>query len=73
MCTQHSANEITVCDVAVGDVRRSLGGLAVSFEPSPVGTRVVNHDEAQTTRFRVRLAEAIANHGGRLAPLGDDA
>lgn len=72
MCTQHSASEVTVCDVSVDDVRRSLDGLAVSFEPTPAGTRVVNHDEAQRARFRARLAAAIANHGGRLPPIGDE-
>lgn len=70
VCTQQSANDVTVCDVAVDDVRRSLDGFGgISFEPTSSGTRVLNHDDYQTERFRTRVAAAIGGHGGRLAPI----
>lgn len=70
MCTEHDENAITVCDVAIADVRRALEPL-VNLEISIVpfqGTRVVNLDPIQVREFRARVAAAIGPHGGNLEP-----
>ena len=67
MCTEHGPADVTVCDVALDDVRTALAGLEVDFEHRPYeGTRVVGPD-AQTAAFRERLDAALRPHGGGLA------
>ena len=67
MCTEHGPADVTVCDVALADVRTALSGLDVTFEHRPYeGTRVVG--EGATEQFRARLDAALRPHGGGLAP-----
>ncbi|MCW2777764.1 MAG: hypothetical protein JWN17_1489 [Frankiales bacterium] len=67
MCTEHGPADVTVCDVALPDVRTALAGLDVTFEHRPYeGTRVVGADSV--TQFRERLDAALRPHGGGLAP-----
>ena len=68
MCTQDAQNDVTVCDVALPDVRAAPQDVpAVTFEHlEGRGTRVVAEDGAQVARFRARLAGALAPHGSSL-------
>jgi hypothetical protein len=68
VCTEKSAHEVVVCDVALPDVRRLLGDLpGVTLTHLPYeGTRVHSTGEVDTTTFRTTLSEAIAPHGGSL-------
>lgn len=67
MCTENGPADVTVCDVALPDVREALSGLPVTFEHRPYeGTRVVGAGE--TDAFRLRLDAALRPHGGGLAP-----
>jgi hypothetical protein len=68
MCTEHGPADVTVCDVALPDVRTTLAGLDVAFEHRPYeGTRVVG-DTGAVDAFRSRLDAALRPHGGGLAP-----
>lgn len=70
MCTEHDENAITICDVAIADVRHALetlGNIEICEVPYQ-GTRVVNLDPIQQREFRARLAAAIGPHGGNLQP-----
>lgn len=62
MCTEHSHNEFTVCDVALPDVKTAVGSMeTVRFVHKPYeGTLVVNDDEGRTERFHELVQEAIA-------------
>ncbi len=73
MCTQHSFDDITVCDTAITGVRDAFAGDdAVTFEEAPAGgTRVSNTQPAKRERFRRRLGAAIAPHGGSLPKTSD--
>ena len=65
MCTENGPADVTVCDVALADVRAALAGLDVRFEHRPYeGTRVLGLDVAD----RPRLDAALRPHGGGLAP-----
>jgi hypothetical protein len=67
MCTENGPADVTVCDVALPDVRLALAGLDVTFEHRPYeGTRVVGGDDVDP--FRARLDAALRPHGGGLAP-----
>jgi len=68
MCTQHSLDDITVCDTAIAGVRGAFAGEdAITFAEAPGGgTRVSNTRPAERERFRQRLGAAIAPHGGSL-------
>ena len=68
MCTQHSLDDITVCDIAIASVRDSFSGEdRVSFDQAPGGgTRVTNTRPAERAPFRLRLGAAIAPYGGSL-------
>ena len=67
MCTENGRADVTVCDVALPDVRTALDGLGVTFEHLPYeGTRVVGG--ADTATFRSRLDAALRPHGGGLSP-----
>lgn len=68
MCTEHDAHEVTVCDVAMADVREALAGIPqVSFTPVPFqGTRVTSNHPGSLQQFRARLSAALARHGGAL-------
>jgi hypothetical protein len=70
VCTQHARNDVTVCDVALPDVRDALRTVpAVRFTHlEGEGTRVVTDDPAAVAAFRDRLAQALAPHGGALPP-----
>lgn len=66
MCTEHSSSEITVCDVAIGDVKASLSALpSVEFIHKPYeGTLVRNADPSITDEFLHQARQAIALHSG---------
>jgi hypothetical protein len=67
MCTEHGPADVTVCDVALSDVRTALDGLEVAFEHRPYeGTRVVGGGAVE--EFRTRLDAALRPHGGGLTP-----
>ena len=68
MCTSRSSADVVVCDVALPDVRRLVGGLpGVELTHLPYeGTRVTSAGEVPVADFRAALAEAIAPHGGSL-------
>lgn len=66
MCTENGPADVTVCDVALSDVRSALDGLDVSFEHRPYeGTRVVGGEQVEA--FRERLDAALRPHGGGLS------
>ena len=66
MCTEHGPADVTVCDVALADVRSALSDLDVTFEHRPYeGTRVVGAGPAGP--FRERLDAALRPHGGGLS------
>ena len=67
MCTSNGPVDVTVCDVALPDVRAALSHLpTVSFTHLPYeGTRVTG-DAGDVEVFRTRLGEALAPHGGSL-------
>ena len=66
MCLQNGPADVTVCDVALPDVRAALAGLEVTFEHRPYdGTRVLGPEGPD---FRDRLDAALRPHGGGLAP-----
>ncbi|MCW2607629.1 MAG: hypothetical protein JWO60_2322 [Frankiales bacterium] len=67
MCTENGPADVTVCDVALPDVRSALDGLGVTFEHLPYeGTRVVGGADTATEAFRSRLDAALRPHGGGL-------
>lgn len=69
MCTENGPVDVTVCDVALPDVRAALQGLDVAFEHKPYeGTRVVAADAGAVQAFRSRLDRALRPHGGGLTP-----
>lgn len=66
MCTEHGPADVTVCDVALPDVRAALAGLDVAYEHRPYeGTRVIG-DGTAVAAFRDRLDGALRPHGGGL-------
>ena len=66
MCTENGPADVTVCDVALADVRTALAGLDVTFEHKPYeGTRVVGSEAVG--EFRTRLDAALRPHGGGLS------
>jgi len=68
MCTEHSANEITVCDVAIGDVREALRDLpSVEFIPKPWRWDVPVIEVATAPRALPYAAPAAALSGA-IAP-----
>lgn len=62
MCTEMSANEFHVCDVALPDVRSALDGIdSVEFVHRPYEATIVsNADPAVTGTFKLLVQEAIA-------------
>lgn len=68
MCTEHDENAVTVCDVAIDDVRTALACLSnvEITQVAYVGNRVVNEDPTQVREFRARLGGALARHGVQL-------
>ena len=70
MCTEHTRDEVVVCDVALADVRRLVGelpGVVLTHLPYE-GTRVANLGGTHTGAFRAALGQALEPHGGALAP-----
>lgn len=66
MCTENGPTDVTVCDVALPDVRAALDGLGVTFQHLPYeGTRVVGGADPEA--FRSRLDAALRPHGGGLS------
>ncbi len=71
MCTEHDENTVTVCDVAIDDVRAALSCLSnidITHVPE-IGNHVVNHDPNQVREFRARLSCALTRHGVQLEVL----
>ena len=68
MCTEHHADEIMVCDVAIATVHEHLAELPhISIEQIDFeGNLIRNDDPAQTAAFRRLLHQAISRHGGAL-------
>lgn len=68
MCTEQSAVQVVVCDVAISGVREALAEVpGVTFTHLPYeGTRVVL-DGGDTEAFRARLHEALTPFGGGLS------
>jgi hypothetical protein len=68
MCTSEAPEAIVVCDVALPDVRRLVGGLpGVTLTHLPYeGTRVESAGEVPVAVFRQALNDAVAPHGGAL-------
>ena len=66
MCTSHAPEHVTVCDVALPDVRRVAGALpGVTLTHVPYeGTRVQSSGEVPVEVFRAAVNEAIGPHGG---------
>lgn len=66
MCTENAPTDVTVCDVALPDVKAALAGLPVTFEHLPYeGTRVVGALDPGV--FRPLLDGALRPHGGGLS------
>lgn len=68
MCTDEGPAVVTVCDVAIGDVRSALeGSVPASFEHLPYeGTRVTAAAGVDPARFRDLVDRALRPHGGSL-------
>ena len=68
MCTSEGASTVFVCDVALPDVRRTVGSLpGVTLTHLPFeGTRVHSSGDVPVETFRATLSDAIAPHGGSL-------
>ena len=69
MCTEHTVDEVVVCDVALPDVHRLVGvlpGVVLTHLPYE-GTRVANLGATPTAEFRTALRQAVTLHGGSLA------
>ncbi len=62
MCTEVSANEFHVCDVALPDVKSAVDGIdSVEFVHRPYEATIVsNGDPAASARFKALIEEAIA-------------
>lgn len=62
MCTEMSANEYHVCDVALPDVKAALQSIgSVEFVHRPYEATIVsNADPAVTGTFKLLVQEAIA-------------
>lgn len=70
VCTEHSPNEFTVCDVALPDVKSAVGQMeSVRFVHKPYeGTLVVNDSAGSSSRFTEGILTAIAKQAASAGP-----
>lgn len=70
VCTEHSPNEFTVCDVALADVKSAVSQMeSVRFVHKPYeGTLVVNDSAESSSRFTEGVLAAIAKQVSSAGP-----